>query len=234
MVILGEVHDNRLHHENQTRAVEALQPRALVFEMLTTEQAAKVAPALRDEAEPLGAALGWAESGWPDFAMYHPIFTAALDAPVYGGALPSDDVRRAASEGAAAVFGPDAADYGLDRPLPAAEQAAREAEQARAHCDALPPGLLPGMVAAQRLRDATIARATLRALDETGGPVAVVTGTGHARLDRGVPHYLAAARPGLSVISVGQLEAVPDEPPPFDLWLVTAPADRLDPCAAFR
>ncbi len=62
-------------------------------------------------------------------------------------------------EGAAAVFGAAAARFGLDAPLPEDEQAAREAEQAEAHCGALPAEMLPGMVEAQRLRDAALARA---------------------------------------------------------------------------
>jgi uncharacterized iron-regulated protein len=103
-----------------------------------------------------------------------------------------------------------------------------------AHCDTLPASMLPGMVEAQRLRDAALARAARRALAETGGPVAVITGNGHARRDRGVPALLARAAPGLSVVSIGQLKAPPSSAAPFDFWLVTEPADRGDPCAAFE
>jgi uncharacterized iron-regulated protein len=165
--------------------------------------------------------------------MYAPLFTAAPAARIVGGALPRAEVRRAVTEGAAAVFGPDAGRFGLDRPLPAAEQAAREADQATAHCDALSEEMLPGMVAAQRLRDAALARAALEAWRRTGGPVAVITGAGHADRERGIPAALAEAAPGLSVLSIGQFEAPPADPPPFDLWLVTEPAEREDPCAAF-
>ncbi|MBM9595260.1 ChaN family lipoprotein [Rhodobacteraceae bacterium MCCB 386] len=232
VVILGEYHDNPTHHRNQAAAVEALQPRALVFEMLTPGQAEKAVPDLRPDADALGAALAWEESGWPDFVMYHPIFAAAPEAVVFGGALPPGQVRAAVGGSAAATFGAEAARYGLDRPLAADEQATREEEQGTAHCGAMPVGMLPGMVEAQRLRDAALARAVLEALDATGGPVALITGNGHARLDRGVPVYLEAARPGLSVLSIGQLEAAEDDAP-FDLWVVTEAADRPDPCAVF-
>ncbi len=234
VVILGEVHDNPAHHAHQAQAVAALAPAAIVFEMLTPEQAAAVTDANRRDAAALEAALGWQASGWPDFAMYHPIFTAAPRARVYGAALPGEDVRRAVREGAAAVFGADAARFGLTAPLPPAEQAAREAEQMAAHCDAMPAALMPGMVEAQRLRDAALARATLRAMAETGGPVAVITGSGHARRDWGVPAVLARAAPHLSVIAVGQVEAGAEAEQPFDHWIVTDPAPRPDPCAAFR
>jgi uncharacterized iron-regulated protein len=166
--------------------------------------------------------------------MYAPIFAAAPQARIYGGALDRAEVRRAFADGAAVVFGPEAARYGLDQPLTAQDQAAREALQQEAHCNALPPDMLPGMVAAQRLRDAALARAVVQALAETGGPVAVITGTGHVRHDHGIPAALALAAPEVSVLAVGQLEADPGADAPFDLWVITDPVDRPDPCAAFR
>ncbi len=232
VVIVGEVHDNPAHHANQARAVASIRPAALVFEMLTPDKAALVPP-LRDDPVALAKALDWEESGWPDFAMYYPIFTAAPDAAIFGGDLPVKAVRQAIGDGAAKPFGADAARYGLDRPLARDDQTAREAEQAAAHCGALPPDMLPGMVAAQRLRDAALARAVVQAFDQTGGPVVLITGSGHARRDVGVPAVLALAAPDLTVLSVGQLEGPAEAAPPFDLWLVTDATERGDPCAAF-
>ena len=234
VVILGEVHDNPVHHINQTRAVAAIAPKALVFEMLSPDQASRVTPLLRADRAALEAALGWNDSGWPDFAMYHPIFLAAPAAVVLGGALPQQDVRRSMTDGAAAVFGDGAARYGLALPLEPAEQAAREADQKTAHCNALPDALLPGMVDAQRLRDAALARAAVQAFDVTGGPVVVITGSGHADRARGIPVALAEAAPDLRVLSVGQVEGEPGPDAPFDLWIATPPHPRPDPCAAFR
>jgi uncharacterized iron-regulated protein len=233
VVILGEIHDNPEHHVHQATAVAALQPRALVFEMLEPEQAARLGGVGREDAAELERLLGWEGSGWPDFSYYHPIFAAAPEASVFGGALPRAEVRRSVTEGAAAVFGPQAGLYGLDAPLDPADQDAREIDQAEAHCNALPEALLPGMVEAQRLRDAALARAVITAHAETGGPVAVITGSGHARRDQGIPAVLAHAAPSLRVLSVGMFETDPGPSPPFDLWLVTAPAQRPDPCAAF-
>ncbi len=214
VVLLGEVHDNPGHHANQATAVAAIAPRALVFEMLTPEQAARV-PADRSDADVVSKAIGWDGSGWPDFVHYHPIFTAAPKARIFGGDLPSGEVRRAVTEGAAAIFGPAAPAFGLTTPLTAADQAAREAELAEAHCGALPDDVLPGMVEAQRLRDAALARAVLDAIEATGGPVAVITGNGHARRDQGIPSVLALAAPELSVLSVGQLEGPAGPPSPM-------------------
>lgn len=232
VVILGEVHDNPAHHAHQARSVSALAPKALVVEMLTPEAAQKM-PSVLPDAVSLGQILGWEVSGWPDFAMYYPIFAAAPQARVYGAEVPRAAARRAFDDGIVAVFGTGAEAYGLTDPLPPDEQAAREAEQAEAHCNALPPDLLPGMVDVQRLRDAALARAVVQAMNDTGGPVAVITGNGHARKDQGLTVPLAQVAPELKVLSIGQFEDSAPAAPPFDLWLVTPAAPRDDPCKAF-
>ena len=158
VVILGEIHDNPTHHAHQAIVLGAIGARAVVFEMLDEAQAAKVTPQLLRSQEALAAVLGWAGSGWPDFAMYYPVFVAGADARVLGGAVDIDRVRLAMTKGAAAVFGEGAAALGLDTALDPPEQLARESGQFEAHCGALPEAMLPGMVEAQRLRDAGLAR----------------------------------------------------------------------------
>lgn len=234
VVIVGEVHDNPSHHAVQADIVAHLQPSAIVFEMLTEAQADLVTPDNRADQTALADSLDWAESGWPDFAMYHPIFTAAPGAAIYGAAVPRDAARAAMQAGIAESFGTDAADYGLTTPLPAEEQAAQEDLQQQAHCNAMPPEMLPVMVDLQRLRDAVLARETLRALDETGGPVIVITGNGHAREDWGVPAYLTRLRPDLDVFTIGQQEDGAGAPGGFDAILSAPAVDRPDPCEAFR
>ncbi|MGY3438966.1 MULTISPECIES: ChaN family lipoprotein [unclassified Marinovum] len=234
VVVLGEVHDNPGHHQEQARRVETLEPKALVFEMLTPEQAAKAVPEIREDAAALGAALGWADSGWPDFALYHPIFAAAPQAQIFGAAIPRATARAAMQSGAGAVFGAEAARFGLNDALPPDTQTAREALQMAAHCDALPEAMLPQMVEIQRLRDAALARAVLAAMAQTGGPVAVITGNGHARKDWGVPQVLAKVAPDLRVFVLGQGEEGTPPEGGFD-EVVFAPVPlRDDPCAVFR
>ncbi len=235
-VVLGEIHDNPEHHRVQAEIVEALAPGALVFEMIPQEREDEV-NRLRAEGAgraEIAAALDWEASGWPDFAMYAPILEAAPEALVFGAALPIDDVRKAASEGAAAAFGADAEIFGLDVPLDPEDQAAREATQAAAHCDALPADMLPGMVEAQRLRDAALANAARWARTTSGGQVVVITGTGHADRIRGMPAALLVADPEARILSLGQFEEPPDEPEAFDRHMLAAAPDREDPCAAFR
>jgi len=182
----------------------------------------------------VAAALDWETSGWPDFALYAPLFAFGAEVPIYGAHVDRETAQGAFEAGAAAVFAGDAARFGLTGALPEAEQAAREAEQMAAHCDALPPEILPGFVEAQRLRDAALAEAALAALAAHGPPVAIITGNGHARRDWGVPALLAGAAPDVTVFALGQVEDVPEGAVPFDLWALSDPVDRPDPCAAFR
>ena len=233
IVVLGEVHDNPRHHRNQADIIDAMKPAALVFEMLSPEQVVAAAGVDRTDMAALGVALGWDAAGWPDFAIYAPIFAAAPDAAIIGAALPPDQMMAAVNRGAAAVFGADAAEYGLI-PLSLPDQSAREAEQAEAHCGALPPDMLAGMVEVQRLRDVHFARVTLAALDQYGERVVLITGSGHARTDRGVPAALHIARPDLRTWSLGQFEADPGPNAPFDAVNVADPVDRPDPCLAFQ
>jgi uncharacterized iron-regulated protein len=123
--------------------------------------------------------------------------------------------------------------FGLDQPLPEAEQTAREADQQANHCNAMPEKMLPVLVDFQRLRDAALAAAADKALAETGGPVAVITGNGHARMDRGLAVYLAKARPEVAIRSLGQSEDghISGQ---FDLVLDASSVERPDPCLAFR
>ena len=236
-VLLGEVHDNPTHHQLQTRAVESLSPTAIVWEMLTPEQASRLPDDLT-RSEVVARAIDWDGSGWPAFDHYHPIMLAAPDAVHLGSAVTRDQARRVFQEPLPDVFedlfSRPADAFGLSEALTDTDQAAREALQAAAHCDALPEHLLPGMVDAQRLRDAALAAQVMQALEDTGGPVAVITGAGHARRDMGVPRKLAVAAPDLRVLSLAMLEADPGPDAPFDHWIVTDPQPREDPCAAFR
>jgi uncharacterized iron-regulated protein len=137
-------------------------------------------------------------------------------------------------EGAAAAFGPDAATYGLDQPLEPEDQAAREAVQQAAHCNALRAEMLPGMVEAQRFRDAGLADAAVWARTMTGdGQVVVIAGSGHADRLHGVPALLAVAAPELEVLALGQFEAAPGEGEVFDTVLLAPAPPREDPCSVF-
>ena len=234
VTVIGEVHDNPAHHRVQAETVAALRPAAIVFEMITRKQAAALTDTAGMSEADLNEALDWSESGWPDFAMYYPIFAAAPEARIYGALVPGPGTAHLRTPSLTEHLETVSGRYGLDRPLPIAQQAAREALQMAAHCDALPPEALPGIVEFQRLRDASLADATQQAMTETGGPVVVITGNGHARRDWGLPALLAVAAPGLTIEVIGQTEDSQPLKGGFDTILSAPSVDRPDPCAAFQ
>ncbi|WP_298859754.1 ChaN family lipoprotein [uncultured Sulfitobacter sp.] len=229
-VVLGEQHDNPAHHTRQAEWVAALNPKALVFEMLTPEQGKKAHGAWSNQAE-LDALIGWSETAWPSFEMYYPIFAAAPEAIIYGAGLTRSDLEGLLERplGEYRI----AAKFGFERPVDKAEQTARETLQAEAHCSALPEDLLPMMVDAQRFRDIWLADAALRALERTGGPVVIVTGNGHARTDWGMPALVAYAAPEITVFTLAQGEDGSDVGGGFSLTLDAPAPERGDPCDAF-
>ena len=250
LVVLGELHDNPAHHAFQAELAAALSPPGIALEMLP--RAAEAAAVRLREAEAGGAEAPAAlreEARAEDWAAWAGVLDAAPEAVAIGAGVAREDLRRAMAEGAAAAFGPEAARFGLDAPLPEGQRLAQEAEIFEAHCGALPREMIPGMAEAQRLRDAAFAEALLRAHAAGPGPALLVTGNGHARRDRGVPLHLAAAEPELRVLAVLTVERLPGdgdwrdalarwvpegEAPPFDVLVVTPPHDRGDPCDAFR
>lgn len=242
IVVLGEIHDNAAHHVNQAHIVQMLQPDALVFEMIGPSRALSITEQSRRSASTLEELLEWNARGWPDFEMYYPIFSAAPEAAIFGGEASTEDVRRAVTEGASVVFGDAAALFGIDEPIDAGQLEARIKLQNDVHCGAMPEELLPGMVEAQRLRDAILAKATVAAFEHAKSmgnepQVVVITGNGHAREDWGVPHMLRtyfAEDMSIDIRTLGQYEEDAPADAPFTSVFVTEPAVRDDPCATFR
>lgn len=233
VTLIGERHDNAAHHEWQARITGALSPLGLVVEMVPTDREDAANHALVTGGD-LKAALDWDASGWPDWAMYAPIFDAAPNAQIAGAGAPRDQLRASVGQGAAEVLGARASRLGLDVPMPEDVQAKMVVEQAEAHCGALPDVMLPGMVEAQRLRDGLLAEGALRLIEADQRPIVIIAGNGHTRTDRGAPYYLKRAFPDLSILSIGVLETG-NSPSgvPFDFVIWTEKHDRGDPCEAF-
>lgn len=232
--LLGEIHDNPAHHDIQAQWIDRIAPKAVVFEMLTPQQAQAVMDLPNRSADSIRDVTQWDKSGWPSFDIYAPVFDAVGDRPIIGAGVPRDDLRAVMAQGVVASFGvQQAARFGLDQPLSPDQQAQREQGQLAAHCNALPGEMLPVMVDLQRYRDAVLARAAVTALDQFGAPVVVITGNGHARNDWGVPVYITAARPDLDVFALGLHERGAEGFGQFDETLTTDPVTRPDPCAGF-
>lgn len=252
-VLLGESHDHPQHHLLQAEFVRAIAEAGrrpvLAFEMLDVTQQtaadASLASAPRD-AEALASAVGWARSGWPEFALYRPVFEAGLQSglPIIAANLPPEQARAAVREGPQALDPSVRARIEQEGSYPPAVLDAMRHEMAVAHCGHLPEGMLEPLVLAQRARDVQMAQRLVQAATTDGA--ILIAGVGHVRADSGIPVILSKDAPDRSVLTVAFLETVSGlEQPgdyakrwrgalPFDVVVFTPPLPREDPCERFR
>jgi uncharacterized iron-regulated protein len=251
-VLLGESHENADHHRLQARILRELSARgaeaALAFEMLRADQQSAIDQLQASEAptaEALRQATRWDEGGWPDFALYAPVFEAALaaDLPLIAADLAADERKQLASP--EPVPAELRARLGLDEPLPDDLQRDLERDLLASHCGMLPASVLPRLVQVQRGRDAALAQALLSAPggdgageEETRGKTTLLlAGAEHVRHDRGAPRALARLAPGADVRSVAFLEVNPehrDGQPVFDYVWYTPRASDEDYCERMK
>lgn len=243
--ILGETHDNPVHHARQAWLLARLGVAGIAFEMVpeASEEGIQVFLDQGGTRAEIGPAIGWARLGWPDWSMYAPVFAASESAYIAGAGVARLRLTQAMAAGAARAFGTGARAYGLDRPLDTGLRRALQTEMAAAFCDTLTPEMTAGMVEAQRLRGARMAHALRRAAAAGGGRAVLVAGNVHARRGSGVPGYLRASAPETAVLSLGQIEVVEGAESlaayteaglDYDyVWFSNAPT-REDPCVELR
>ena len=227
-VLVGEKHDNPDHHRLQLwllRALESRRPQgSLLLEMLEPRQQALV-DAQKGKVSPaadLPKALDW-QPGW-NWALYGPIVREALAQPypLLAANLSPEEVRRA--------YRQPATPPGERSNAPAVVQALL-AQVRAGHCNLLPEGQLPAMLAVQQQRDRRIAERLLAAPQ----PALLLTGSYHARKDLGVPLHLAdlgANAEGTVLLLAEVGEAV--EPAMADFVWYTPATPEQDYCAQLR
>ncbi len=249
-VLLGEIHDDALHHRLRAALLRALladgRPSWVVFEQIDRQHNAAVAAAPRDT-EAVVSAGQLDKKGW-DWPLHRPLFDAALagGATIVGGNLSRAEASQVVRGGVSQapvelqgwLTGPEAAVVADAALLPAwtpAQDAELRHQVDVGHCGALPPAMLAPMALAQRARDAALAVAMTAAPPSVR--VVLIAGNGHVRRDIGVPHYLAAAQAD-GIVSVAFLERAKEgamvADGPYDEAWFTAPVERPDPCASFH
>jgi uncharacterized iron-regulated protein len=244
-VLLGEVHDNPVDHEVRARLIDALavvHP-AIVFEQFRDGDTPIAPPAAGDSLERWLDANGFDRKGWK-WPLHEPVVTAAL---AHARSLWGANVTRQTlmpvvmGGGADSTFPPPLRQLVRRAPLGAAERAVLDSELVEGHCRQLPDEMIPGMRAAQVVRDAAMTRALLNAAAGGSGPAWLIAGNGHVRNDVAVPRLLRAAAPNARVVTLGILERDSVGGPPsvserqaYDFVIVTSRVDRPDPCAQFR
>lgn len=233
-ILLGEVHDNPEHHRQRAELLSRLladgRATRVVFEQMDRASDAALAAAPRDP-EAVADAGGLDRAGWR-WPLHRVLVEAALagGATIAGGNFDRDLARRLVREGAAAA--PAELRIALETvPWSAAQDETVRGAIEQGHCGALPPDRVAPMALVQRLRDASLAQAMLRAPEPR---VVLIAGNGHVRKDLGVPHYLRAAGVASSqIVALGFVEDR-DASMPFDLRQLTPGVERPDPCEGFR
>ncbi|MGH8661803.1 MAG: ChaN family lipoprotein [Burkholderiales bacterium] len=250
--LLGEVHDNPDHHDFQLECLVALgesglRP-AVAFEQIDREHDPALQRLLATggaTAEAVAEAAGFDRKNWR-WEFYRPLVEAALRyrMPIRAANLSRTAAGRVVGSGLDALGEGRASALRIDAAWSEERERVLRALIEDAHCRALPEAIVPGMVLAQRARDATLAEALL---DPGPDGAVLIAGNGHVRRDLAVPAYLRAARPGESIVSVGLLEVEAGNADPeayradsaggeaqYDFVRFTPRWDRPDPCEKFK
>jgi uncharacterized iron-regulated protein len=246
VALLGETHDNPVHHEIQRSILERMvrsgRRPALAMEQIDTEWQDDV-----DRVRSQGATAqsieraGHVSHGW-SWPLYAPLVTLAIESrlPIVALNLSRERTRRIIAEGFDALGNGEARRLALDRTWNGERNALLRREIVEGHCGEDSP-IVDKLVDVQRAKDAVMAD---RILAHAARGVAAILGRGPARRDLDVPLYLVARAPQLRVLSLGLTEVDPDartiedyadaQPGRFDLVWFTPRAEREDPCASFK
>jgi uncharacterized iron-regulated protein len=256
-VLLGEQHDNPDHHLLQARVIQLLLASGsrptVAFEMFATDRAGAIKDCLAPpvcSVDEFRYAVEWDASGWPPWQLYEPIFKTVIGArlPIVAADIPSYAMKLLVSSSTqqAAERAAWIAWLGIERPMDQKERQELTEEIRKSHCDLLPEEIVPGMVRGQRARDAHLAKMIEQAASGGEGPVVLIAGSGHTRLDRGVPTYFVAPHARESTLSIAFIEAKAKYPSPrdyvrrfggdlpFDILWFTERVEREDPCKVNR
>lgn len=249
VLLLGEVHDNPLHHEYQQKLLKAriesgARP-ALMMEQLDAETQPALDQALagsdRDGVLNNVSAL----IKFTDWQLYQPLLTIAVDnkLPVIAANVSSQHLQPAIWRGYAAYDADELKRLAVEQVWNENRQNFLVRNMGGAHCGKLRDELREGMARSQRLRDAMMADSAVSSIAR--GVVAIV-GSSHARRDIGLPLYFAARAPAARIVSIGFVEVSQARTDPrvysndsatgeahYDVIWFTPRVERADPCADF-
>ena len=185
-IVIGERHGRDAHQGRAAFLIKALADRgrypAIALEMLDQEQT-KVVSVYRatspEYARGLGIVLDWAESGWPAWLHYEPVFDAAFatKAQIIGADLPDLDQQRVLAGIDDHDTGPGFSHY--------------KASMTKAHCGLIDVPRAKALARLQIARDRNMATQMQIHAHDTHGAI-LIAGSSHVRKTTGIPLYLPA------------------------------------------
>lgn len=246
VVLLGETHDNPVHHRIQNTLLTALSRNTLaptlVMEQFDLEQQPMIDVAMASatsRADSLQQLEHMMDAGW-DWPQYQALVETAKDRrlPLLAANLSRNRLQQVSRQGFAALGTGEAARLALDVNWSDAQELQLEKDIINGHCGMLPAKAAVAVARAQRARDAMMADALLSV---SSGIAVGILGREHVRRDMAVPVYLAARAPGRQVVVIGLIDADDSRTPQeaaagtlgvrYDYVVSTAPVQRtVDPC----
>ena len=234
IVLLGELHDNRLHH--QLRGQLIAQFADAKWSIVSEHIPAPGKVVFRSDTKADLEAAGFDSQGW-EWPTHQSLYDAirAKDFSVVGGNLSKAEARQIFLQGVSGLPERMAQTYAQSR-LNADAERALDRDLIEGHCGQLPDKYLLRMRFAQRITDLSMTHVLL-----DNRPSVLVAGNGHVRKDYGVPQILSSVTPVLNVVSVGFLEQGSDPKDllqsvsgQYDFIWITERTDRKDPCENFK
>jgi uncharacterized iron-regulated protein len=249
-LLLGETHDNVLHHRYETWILDALAAQkksaAVSFEMISRDQLAPLAGRQPASTKELITTLNKVKTSWGYEQFYRPLFASVLRAgyPLFAASLGRSELMAIARGGKQHI--PQQVRPLLEKTVLSPEQQSSLREEIKqSHCGMLDDRMAAMMVSTQQVKDAVMAQSMLQ--QSTQDVRVLVAGSGHGRKDRGVPLYLRSQDSTGKIVSIAWIEVVPDmtkvvdyarawgsETLPYDYVWFTARVGRPDPCESFK
>lgn len=248
-LLLGEQHDNRVHHERQAWFIDRLKEKQLdigvSFEMIDNEQYKLMQSGTYNTAEELIAILNKIPSFWHYEHRYQNLFDRVIQAgyPIYAANLNRKTLMKL-MRGNDQQIPSDINKIIKQTQLTTEQQQALEQEIIDSHCGHIKQTMAKHMVIGQRIRDAVMAQSLLK---QKHSIKVLMAGSGHARNDRGVPLYLRSQVPEAKTLSIAMIEVTDDveatdlyserwggQELPFNYIWFSPRVDRGDPCSSFK
>jgi len=246
VLLLGEVHDNVLHHELQQRLLKAridsgAQP-ALMMEQINAANQAALDLALSGDDREIKLEAVNKLIGFNNWKHYSPFLELAVEhhLPVIASNTPNRELRPVIWNGYEAYDADKLKQLAVEEVWNENRQKFLAASMGGAHCGQLREELRVGLTRSQRLKDALMVDS---AVSNIGRGVVGIVGSSHARRDIGLPLYFSARDPKAKIVSIGFVEVTPGKvnpnaytgsatgEVPFDYAWFTPRMAREDPCA---
>jgi len=249
-IFLGETHDNNLHHEYQAWVIDNLYTSGfsvlVAMEMINSTQGEIIKNKTYESSVRLIDDLNLLKTTWKYESRYQILFDSILHAgyKFFPANLDRKSIVEIAMKGKENIP-PGILSYMEKNPLSDKQKTDLKEEIKNSHCGMENPHMIKAMMLTQSVKDAVMADSLLRNMNVDKR--ILISGSGHARSDRGVPMYIRGEKGDARILSLAWQEVIDqlnevkqyaeqwgDSSLPFDYIWFTPRVNRPDPCESFR